>query len=226
MRRSALLCIERPISLLTGVLPTLVMLACAQLCASQTAQIVPVASPNSSQDASFDARGQLTVAGRSVPYLIRRLPVSSFPNLPSDVQVELTRRGCLIPQTYEAHQPENVVHGSFDRPGSSDWAVLCSVHGTVSLLIFFGAHSAHEPFILASAPETERLQPHPPASALGFNWAIDVASPQQVHDTQAGLEPRPPAIDHDALVDSTIDHRTIYHFYANGAWMLLDTPGQ
>jgi hypothetical protein len=230
MRRSAPFGIVRPVSLLTGALPLLVMLACAQLCASQIAQIVPDASPNTSQDASFDAHGRLTVAGRPVPYLIRRLPVSSFPNLPSDIQVELTRRGCLIPQTYEAHQPESVVHGSFERPGSSDWAVLCSTHGTVSLLVFFGArrdqHPDHGPFILASAPETERLQPHPPASALGFNWAIDVASPEQVHDVQAGLEPRPPAIDHDALVDSTVDHRTVYHFYANGAWMLLDAPGQ
>jgi hypothetical protein len=204
------------------------------MCRSQAAQAGPQTGPQTNPDASFNTSGQLTVSGRSVPYLIRRLPVSSFPNLPSDIQAELTRRGCLIPQTYEAHQPENVVQGSFEQPGSSDWAVLCSAHGTVSLLVFFGAqpdrnpnqHSTHEPLVLATAPETERLQPHLPANNLGFNWAIDIATPQQVHDARAGLEPRPPAIDHAAVADSTIDNRTIYHFYANGAWTLLDMPGQ
>jgi hypothetical protein len=216
MRRSVPPCLVRTVFPLAA----LALLACTHTCASLPAQNGP--------DGSFNTSGQVTRGGRSVPYLIERLPVSSFPNLPSDIQAELNRRGCLVPQTYEAHQPENVVHGSFDRPGSSDWAVLCSTRGTVSLLVFFGSRLGRElgqePFVLASAPETERLQPHPPASALGFNWAIDSVSPQQVHDVQAGLEPRPAGIDHDALADSTIDHRTVYHFYANGAWTLLDTP--
>jgi hypothetical protein len=228
MRRLPALRTVRPVSLLAA----LTLLSCGQICRSQAAPQHP--GPGSSLNTS----GQLARAGHSVPYLIRRLPVSSFPDLPEAVQAELGRRGCLIPQTYEAHEPENVVHGSFERPGSSDWAVLCSAGGTVSLLVFFGSrldrhfdrhsgrHADQEPFVLASAPETERLQPHPPASALGFNWAIDSASPRQVHDAQAGLEPRPPAIDHDALADSTIDNRTVYHFYANDAWTLLDTPGQ
>lgn len=164
------------------------------------------------------------VRGRSTPYLIRHLPVSSFPGLPDAVQEELNRRGCLIPQTYEAHQPENVVQGSFERPGSSDWAALCSADGTVSLLVFFASRPAGEPFELASAPETERLQPHPPDNVLGFNWAIGAAAPEDVHEAQAGLDPRPHRISHDALSDSTVDHRTIYHFYARGAWTLLDMP--
>lgn len=140
------------------------------------------------------------------------------------MQDELNRRGCLIPQTYEAHQPENVVHGSFERPGSSDWAALCSADGTVSLLVFFSSRPANQPFELASAPETERLQPHPPDTVLGFNWAIGAAGPEDVHEAQAGLDPRPPRINHDALSDSTVDRRTIYHFYAKGAWTLLDMP--
>lgn len=222
MRPSAPFRTVRPISLFSA----LALLGWGLICRSQTAQTGPQTSP----DAAFNTRGQVTRAGRSVPYFIRRLPVGSFPNLPSGIQDELSRHDCLIPQTYEAHQPENVVHGSFERPGSDDWAVLCSARGIVSLLVFFGSHQAQhpdqEPFVLASEPETERLQPHLPANTLGFNWAIDAASPNQVHDAQAGVEPRPPAADHDALADSTIDHRTIYHYYANGAWTLIDVPGQ
>ena len=166
--------------------------------------------------------GHIVIDGRSTPYIIRHLPVSSFPQLPPAVQDLLNSRGCLIPQTYEAHRPENVIHASLERHGSSDWAVLCSVRGTVSLLVFFGSQAA-QPFLLSSAPETERLQTYGPGGVLGFDWGIDPASPEQVHDAQAGMDPRPPLLDHDALADTVIDQRTVYHFYSKGAWTLLDT---
>jgi len=171
----------------------------------------------------LDESGQIVVAGRSTPYLIRHLPVSSFPELPAAVVDLLNRRGCLIPQTYQAHRPENVVHASFERPGSSDWAVLCSVQGTVSLLVFFSGNPA-QPAQLTSMPETKRLQSHAASDVLGFNWGIDPASPQQIRDAQIGLAPRPAKLDHDALADSVVDHKTVYHFYAKTTWTLLEMP--
>ncbi len=171
--------------------------------------------------------GQIVIAGHSTPYLIRHLPVSSFPELPAAVQEQLNRRGCLIPQTYEAYHPENVVHASLERAGSSDWAVLCSAEGTVSLLVFFGSRSAQaqgQPLVLVSAPETERLQAHDPSGVLGFNWGIDPASPEQVHEAQYGMEHRPLRLDHDALADSVVDRRTVYHFYAKNVWTLVEMP--
>ena len=170
----------------------------------------------------FNSTGSVSLDGHSTPYLIRRLPVSSFPNLPPAVQEQLDHRGCLIPQSYEARHPENVVHASLERPGSSDWAVLCSAQGTVSLLVFFGSGSS-QPFTLASAPETERLQSHGTSPVLGFNWAIDPASPEDVHEAQLGMRYPPPRVDHDALADSIVDQRTAYHFYSRNAWTLLDT---
>jgi hypothetical protein len=166
--------------------------------------------------------GQISVDGKSAPYTIHYLPVSSFPTLPDAVQDQVNQRGCLIPQTYEAHRPENVVHASLKGRGTSDWAILCSVKGAVSLLVFFD-DGAKPPVVLASAPETERLQSHDPTGVLGFNWGIDPASPRQVREAQAGMEHRPPPLDHDALADILVDHHTIYHFYLGNAWILLDT---
>ena len=198
---------------------TRLKLACAALLCAASA-----ACAQSSPADPFNTSGHLFIGSKSVPYLIRHLPPDSFPTLPAPIQSALTARGCLIPQTYEAHHPENVTHGSFEHPGSSDWAVLCSVKGTVSLLVFFASRSAADPVELASAPETERLQANNASRTFAFNWAIDAASPQQVHDAQAGLDPRPAFIDHDALADSTVERRTIYHFFAKGAWTLLDMP--
>lgn len=167
-------------------------------------------------------RSQITVDGRTLSYIVRRLPPSSFPDLPLSVAGELTERGCLIPQTYEAHRPENVVHGNFENWDSSDWAVLCSVKGNVSLLVFFGAEQA-KPSVLATAPETARLQAHDPGGVLGFNWGIDAATPETVHEAQIGVSPRPAPLNHDAIADSIIEHSTVYHYFAKSAWTLAET---
>lgn len=167
--------------------------------------------------------GQVTVAGRTVPYTIRHLPPASFPDLPWTVAEELTRRGCLIPQTYEAHRPENVIEGSFEQPDSSDWAVLCSVDGTATLLVFF-ASAPQSPMALASAPETQRLQQLNSTGELGFDWGIDPATPNAIHDLQDSMWPRPGRLDHDALADSIVDQKTIYRYYAGGKWSVVQTP--
>ncbi len=175
-------------------------------------------------DAQLNESGQIEVDGHAVPYTIRHLPVSSFPQLPAAVQSELNRRGCLVPQTYEARGPENVVRASLEQKGSADWAVLCSVHGTVSLLVFFG--DAAEPVVLASAPETERLAPTSASGQvgmLGFNWAIDRATPEKVHEAQVGMRHRPAMPDHDALADSLVDEKTVYHYYSGKAWTVVGT---
>jgi hypothetical protein len=174
----------------------------------------PVADP-------FNATGQVTVDGRPTPYLIRHLPINAFPQLPAAVENVLTQRGCVIPQTYEAHQPENVINASFEQHGSSDWAVLCSVDGRVSLLVFFS--NERDPVVLESVPETDCLQAHGATNVLGFNWGIDPASPEVIHEAQSGMKHPPPRLDHDALADSVIDRRTIYRVFAKGAWTVVDT---
>ena len=173
-------------------------------------------------DLQLNTSGQIEVDGHATPYIVRHLPVSSFPQLPASVQDELNRRGCLIPQTYEARGPENVVRASLEQKGSVDWAVLCSTHGTVSLLVFFAGADEAQPTTLASAPETERLQAAG-GGALGFNWAIDAATPVHVHQAQAGMRRRPAMLDHDALADSLVDEKTVYHYYSGKAWVVVGT---
>ena len=185
------------------------------------AQIVPASDVSGSQQ--LNESGRLAIEGHSVPYLVRRLPINAFPQLPASIADVLTQRDCLIPQTYEAHRPENVIHASLEYAGSQDWAVLCSAQGTVSLLVFF-ASAPQKPHTLASFAETDRLQRYDSSGVLGFNWGIDPATPQRVHEAQIGLARRPPPPDHDALADSIVEKRTAYHFFSKGRWTLLDMP--
>src|SRR6266571_7420509 len=66
---------------------------------------------------------------------IVRLSPTAFPELPTNVLVELQRRGCTIPQVPMVAQ--NVIKGEFSKPGQTDWAVLCSVNRVSSILIFW-----------------------------------------------------------------------------------------
>jgi len=182
-----------------------------------------VLSVQKSPQSALVASGQIVISGHATPYLIRHLPVSSFPALPRVIADELNKRGCTIPQTYEAHRPENVIHANFEGRGSTDWAVLCAAQGTISLLVFFNG-GAQPPAVLASTPETERLQAHDPSGVLGFNWGIDSALPEQITDAQSGMKPRPPILDHDAIADVIVEHKTVYHFYSKGTWTLLKLP--
>jgi hypothetical protein len=67
------------------------------------------------------------------------------------------------------------------------------------------------------------LQAHGANGELGFDWGIDPASPARIHDAQAAMTHRPPAPDHDALADTTLDHGTVYHLYRDGAWGTIPT---
>ena len=186
---------------------------------------LPVRAANPQTDsiaATFTERGQIKVSGREIPYLIHRLPVSSFPDLPEPVAAQLEKLGCLIPQTYQAHRPENVIHASLERPGSSDWAVLCSSGGTVRLLIFFSS-SPESPTALVSEPETSRLETHDLSGVLGFAWGIDPASPRRVHEAQSSMAHRQPMLDHDALADSFIEKGTVYHYFSKDGWKIVST---
>jgi hypothetical protein len=198
-----------------GISATVIAMS-ALLSARQTAS-------DSTQTTQLTEKGSVTVGGRSVAYVIRRLPISSFPELPAVVADLLTQRGCLIPQTYQAHRPENVVRASLEESGSSDWAVLCAAQGTVSLLVFF-ASAPEYPAVLASAEETQRLQVHDLTGVMGFNWGIDPASPRQVREAQAAFAHHPPLLDHDALADTVLEKGTIYHFFSKNGWTTVELP--
>jgi len=176
-------------------------------------------------DTNFDTHGQVMVDGRQTPYRIRRLPVSSFPELPAAVAATLTAHGCVIPQTYEAKRPENVIHASLERAGSRDWAVLCSAQGEVSLLVFFASGLANggEPVILAKRAETKCLATENGGGRMGFDWGIDPAGPKRVHEAQSGMAHRLPMLDHDCVAESEVNGKTIYHLYRNGSWETVPT---
>jgi hypothetical protein len=80
-----------------------------------------------------DLKGKFDEAERRIV----RLQPTAFPELPGNVVRALQGRGCTIPQEAYTKKRHNVIRGEFAKPGQIDWAVLCSVKGVSTILVFW-----------------------------------------------------------------------------------------
>jgi hypothetical protein len=186
------------------------------LCCCVLACVVSAAQVNAQPQAQTEQveTGFATIHGRpNVPYQIRLLPVASFPQLPPSVAQQLDRIGCLIPQTYEAHEPENVIHGAFEKKGSSDWAVLCSVDRVTTLYVFFQSDPAN-PIALRHQRDSEWL---------GVVWSLDYGSAWGITRLPPRLMRRTDDADHDGIQDAFVEQSFTVHYFQNGRWTTIDS---
>lgn len=107
---------------------------------------------------------------------IRRLPPSAFPQLPSALRIDLERRGCRIPQPSATTGSGNVIRGRFTSPAQMDWAVLCSIGGSSSILVFRG-ESVADVAELHRAPDRNYLQTGAHTLTIEYSRTVQVASP-------------------------------------------------
>src|SRR5207244_6056939 len=88
---------------------------------------------------------------------IIRLSPSVFPELPANLVQELQRRQCTIPQETYSKKRSNVIKGEFAKPGQTDWAVLCSVKGDSTILVFWNG-SEKNPATIAPAEDRIHIE--------------------------------------------------------------------
>lgn len=184
-------------------------LCCVLPAAASYAQTTPASPPRTEQVET----GFADIAGHPhTRYSNRLMPVSSFPRLPDAVARELDAKGCMIPQTYEARAPENVIGGSFEKKGSTDWAALCSVHGVSTLYVFFASDFAH-PIALRSQPDT---------LWLGREWGQDYGSAWGISTRAARLMRPLDQADHDGIEDAFVERSNMVHYFRNGRWTKIE----
>jgi hypothetical protein len=162
--------------------------------------------------------------GKDIDYRIRLLPLASFPELPPAIYAQLNQRHCLIPQTYEARQPENVSHGSFREKGSDDWAILCSQSASTTLYVIYG-NEPEAPIALRHQKNSDWLGTSYAGNAVyGSAWGIALRRPTQMQGIGQGIgkDKRNLSIDHDGIEDAFLEKSASIHYYGNGAWITLD----
>ncbi len=184
----------------------------------------PVAPGGAAENAERIESGELpSPRGDTESYRIRLLPLTSFPDLPDAVSSQLIRRQCMIPQSFEAQAPENVIHGAFRAAGSSDWAALCSVNGTTTLYVFLSGQF-DAPVAMRSQPDTAWLGAEPGSSMLGSAWGISLRS---AADLQATRQLHGEAqFDHDGIEDARLEKSATVHYDQQGKWLVLREASQ
>jgi hypothetical protein len=194
-----------------------------RLAACIFALFLPVATH--AQFAEQSESGRVHLAnGTDVSYRIRLLPLASFPELPPAIFTQLNQRHCLIPQTYEARQPENIIRGAFQQKGSDDWAILCSQTGTTTLLVIYG-NQPDTPIALRRQKDSDWVgSSYANNPAYGSAWGIALRRSAEIH---LGDKNHPhAAADHDGIEDAFVEKSVTIHYCDNGNWITLDTSNQ
>src|SRR3569832_1023729 len=147
---------------------------------------------------------------------IVRLEPTKFPMLPSAIKHELESRSCLIPQSYEAEQPENVISGQFGKNKDLDWAVLCSKDRESSILIFWdGSVKDVESIEKHSDKEFIELIGGKPVYARVIS-TIDKAGISAYAERSA--EDAHTLFSHDGIKDVYSWRASIVHYFDKGKW--------
>ncbi len=151
---------------------------------------------------------------------IVRLPPTAFPELPSGVVRELQRRGCTIPQTAYTKKPHNVITGEFAKPGQTDWAALCSVKGSSTILVFWNGSGQNA---AAIAPMEDRIFLQGiAATQAGFSREISAVRRDFImrhYNAYGG--PKPPPIRHQGIDDAFIEKASVTWYFYAGKWLML-----
>jgi hypothetical protein len=148
----------------------------------------------------------------------RLAPASDFPELPAAIALDLTNRGCRIPQVRGVSKRHNVIQGEFEKPGQRDWAVLCLQKNTSIIFIYWNG-VAKNPAQLAPLDET--LTP----SKNGYYRILRVVGEKFIrshYDASASeMSPLPKVLDHDAIEDGIFEKGSSVHYLDNGKWLTL-----
>jgi hypothetical protein len=158
--------------------------------------------------------------GQSPETQIVRLSPAAFPELPANLVQELQRRQCTVPQETFSKNRNNVIKGEFAKPGQTDWAVLCSVRGVSTILVFWNG-SEKNPAALASVPDNGFVQ-FLGRGQWGYSRGIEAVGKDYImRHYEAYGGPKPPPIDHQGINDVFIEKASVVLYLYEGQWLKL-----
>ncbi|MCH7501625.1 MAG: hypothetical protein IH886_16770 [Nitrospinae bacterium] len=165
---------------------------------------------------------------------IVRLSPSAFPELPKPMLKDLNQRGCSIPQPVITgttlppdYETSNVISGEFQKPGQTDWAVLCSVEGRSTILVFWngsvtnveqlGGFSPDKRWLQGMGTDRKTLKP-----LVEYSRGISSVGESFILDAFEGYGgPEPPPIDHEGIDDAFLGKASQVRYWYKGEWLRL-----
>jgi len=149
-----------------------------------------------------------------------RLSPAEFDDLPINIVQYLLEKGYTIPQSWYYSEPHNVISGSFQKKGQSDWAVLASNERESKILVFWNG-SEKNPAEISKLPDRNFLSAIG-RDQIGFARAINPIGKgriMQYFEAYGGT--KPPLIEHKGINDAFIEKGSVIHYFYNGEWLSL-----
>lgn len=143
---------------------------------------------------------------------------TAFPELPQNIRADLQRRGCKVPQLLH-EKKVNVIKGEFQKRGQTDWAILCEVGQTTSILAYWNA----------SVINAARIGEQDDAGRYEITDQgkenIRVISPVGRREIMTHYShspgPKPPPIDHQGIDDALVGKASSIAYFYKGTWIGL-----
>jgi len=148
------------------------------------------------------------------------LSPSAFREVPAGVAADLKQRGCLVPQDGTSDKPSNVIRGEFARPGQMDWAVLCSVRGVSSILVYWKGEN-RATASLALRADRNYFETDFQGRQIFVRAIQPVGQDFILEHYRAYGGPKPPAIDHQGIEDEFLKKASIVWYFERGRWLKL-----
>jgi hypothetical protein len=150
---------------------------------------------------------------------IVRLPPAAFRQLPPGVARVLRIRKCTVPQPALSKTPSNVIRGEFFAKGEPGWAVLCSVNGSTTLLVFRNDRD-ERPEAMNTSEDAGFLQGLG-GDKVGYSRQITAVDRRYIlRHYRAYGGPEPP-IDHQGIDDAFLEKASVILYRYRGKWMPL-----
>jgi hypothetical protein len=151
---------------------------------------------------------------------ILRLAPAAIRELPANLVRELQRRTCTIPQEQHSRKTSNVIRGEFARHGQKDWAVLCSIKGVSTILVFWNG-SEKNPGAIAPMEDRTYIQAFR-KDQFSFSREITPVGRDfiRLHHDAYGRVALPP-IDHQGINDAFIEKASVVWYFSSGKWLRL-----
>jgi len=158
---------------------------------------------------------------------VRRVAPGEFSAIPPGIVVALRARGCMVPQTSwgvtpNSPQPplQNAIRGEFFAKGQEAWAVLCSIGGSSSILVFHDRSGAR-PEEIAKGEDRNYLQGDGQGNMV-YSREIDAVDRKYIMDHfRAYGGPEPPPIDHQGIDDVFLGKASVTYYWYKGTWRQL-----
>ncbi len=115
---------------------------------------------------------------------------------------------------------QNIIKGEFAKPGQTDWAVLCSVGGVSTILIFWNA-SEINPAEIAKTSDMDRLQSWGGDKIVYSREIEPVGKEYIVEHFKAYGGPKPPPIEHQGINDVFVGKASVVWYFDQGKWLQL-----